>query len=1038
MRLHHLTAVAFGPFADEIDLDLEDLSASGLFLVHGPTGSGKTSLLDAVCFALYAAVPGDRQATTLRSHHAPPTQPTSVTLELTLSGRRLRITRSPAHERPKKRGTGTTTAPARVQLEELTDGTWRTLSSRIDETARVLDDLLGMGLDQFRRVIMLPQGDFAAFLRAADEERREVLERLFDVTDYVAVEQHLTERRQEVRSTLAALRSALAGNTLRLEELLTETEAELPELETPLDELAPHDLVATVRALDSTLEGHAAEVMGVVDRAQQEATAARATLEAATRTEELRQRGERAHRARTALLEQADDHAAQRSRLASARDAAAVLPHVEAVRRALRAVDTAHADHDRAGAALPGAPAGTELVDLRDALEQAEERLVAAQHETDVLARLRRETPRAVALAQEHAASVEEATAAVVSARERHDEVRASLIEVTAAAERLTEISPVLTRAKDLHRARRDAVTAEEARRRSTDARQAAQQSLLDLRERVQVLVQERLDTMAGELADQLRDGEPCSVCGALEHPSPARATGRVSPEQIEAARHEVADAEATLEEVRTRDEALASRQEVAHGRVGDLEAELRSEDTGLGRELVESDDLAARLEQLERERSALAAVTDRGDDLERARDTCDTAITDAEAARARAITARAEAEALVRRLSAEQADSIARVAESISAHAEDCSCTELVARVGGPGEQVGPDTVESVLDLALEHHRRVLEAVARLLSTGDALVRSRDARDEASGLLQEALGAREFADADAVVAAALERGVMLELERRVDEHERRLASVDAVLAEEEVVAARATDPVDLDDLRAAADRTHREADLAGRRQASVQTVLRQFTTVREHVESSCADLGPALEEAELVTRMSELVSGTSKDNNKRMRLSTYVLAARLERIVELANERLLGMADGRYELAHHDAAGRGQRRGGLGLLVRDLWTGQERPTETLSGGESFTAALALALGLADAIREESGGQEFGILFVDEGFGSLDQESLEQVLDMLDRLRDGGRTVGVVSHVSEMRTRIPTQVQVDKTPHGSSVRVVGDATPDVA
>ena len=152
--------------------------------------------------------------------------------------------------------------------------------------------------------------------------------------------------------------------------------------------------------------------------------------------------------------------------------------------------------------------------------------------------------------------------------------------------------------------------------------------------------------------------------------------------------------------------------------------------------------------------------------------------------------------------------------------------------------------------------------------------------------------------------------------------------------------------------------------------------------------------------------------------------------AARLERIVELANSRLSVMADGRYELAHDDSSARGQRRGGLGLLVRDLWTGQDRHPATLSGGESFTTSLALALGLADTIREESGGVELGTLFVDEGFGSLDQDSLEQVLDVLDGLRDGGRCVGVVSHVSEMRSRIPTQVRVDKTQHGSTLEIV--------
>ena len=218
--------------------------------------------------------------------------------------------------------------------------------------------------------------------------------------------------------------------------------------------------------------------------------------------------------------------------------------------------------------------------------------------------------------------------------------------------------------------------------------------------------------------------------------------------------------------------------------------------------------------------------------------------------------------------------------------------------------------------------------------------------------------------------------------------------------------------------------------------EATAEATRRQLARTTDLIRSACADLGPRVEEATLVRRVADLVTGTSSDNDKRMRLSTYVLAARLERIVALANERLASMADGRYELVHDDASARGQRRGGLGLLVRDLWTGRERPTGTLSGGESFTTSLALALGLADAIREESGGQEFGTLFVDEGFGSLDEDSLEQVLDVLDGLRDGGRAVGLVSHVAEMRSRITTQVRVDKSQHGSTITVLDGSGSD--
>ncbi len=170
------------------------------------------------------------------------------------------------------------------------------------------------------------------------------------------------------------------------------------------------------------------------------------------------------------------------------------------------------------------------------------------------------------------------------------------------------------------------------------------------------------------------------------------------------------------------------------------------------------------------------------------------------------------------------------------------------------------------------------------------------------------------------------------------------------------------------------------------------------------------------------------MADGTSPDNRLQMRLSAYVLAYRLAQVVDAANERLARMSDRRYSLAHTGRRGAGENRGGLSLLVRDDWSGESRDPATLSGGETFVVSLALALGLADVVTQESGGTEIETLFVDEGFGSLDADTLDDVMDRLDGLRAGGRTVGVVSHVSELRTRIPHQLHVHKSPRGSSVR----------
>jgi exonuclease SbcC len=186
-------------------------------------------------------------------------------------------------------------------------------------------------------------------------------------------------------------------------------------------------------------------------------------------------------------------------------------------------------------------------------------------------------------------------------------------------------------------------------------------------------------------------------------------------------------------------------------------------------------------------------------------------------------------------------------------------------------------------------------------------------------------------------------------------------------------------------------------------------------------------------EELELTTHLSSFVEGKAPDNRLQMRFSAYVLAYRLTQVVAAANLRLARMSDQRYSLEHTPHRGAGETRGGLSLQVRDDWSGESRDPATLSGGETFVVSLALALGLADVITQESDaaaeGSRLETLFVDEGFGSLDADTLDDVMDTLDSLRDGGRVVGVVSHVAEMRDRIPTQLLVSKSRQGSTVAV---------
>jgi exonuclease SbcC len=337
--------------------------------------------------------------------------------------------------------------------------------------------------------------------------------------------------------------------------------------------------------------------------------------------------------------------------------------------------------------------------------------------------------------------------------------------------------------------------------------------------------------------------------------------------------------------------------------------------------------------------------------------------------------------------------------------------------------------------ETAVSEHRRVRTAAVELSEALSSAAKAAEDVTAVAAAAREALSANGFESEDDASAASLPGADLVGLRQQLRELEQRRAGAEATLADPEVVAALEEPAADV----AAAESAVEAARLALRRAQHAQTgaeaALRTFSQIRESLLARVAEIGPLSVRAAQVAELADTATGIGGQNALRMRLTAFVLAARLEKVAVLANERLRVMGDGRYQLAHSDELAAGGRRSGLGLVVRDQWTGLVRDTASLSGGESFMASLALALGLADAVREEAGGFDLNTLFIDEGFGTLDDESLEQVMSVLDGLRDGGRCVGVVSHVSDLRSRVTAQVRVDKTSTGSSVTVLGLDSP---
>ncbi|MEJ7796612.1 MAG: SMC family ATPase, partial [Nocardioides sp.] len=334
MRLHHLRIEAFGPFAGEVTVDLDTLSDAGLFLLTGATGAGKTSVLDAICFALYGAVPGDRQAAKrLRSDQAAPGAAPSVTLELTVEGRRFRIDRSPGWQRPKKRGTGLTTEQPSVLVRERVDGAWQPLATRLDDAGHLVTGLLGMNLTQFCQVQLLPQGQFQAFLRADSHERHQLLQQLFRTARFEDVETWLRDRRRSLGRESVRHHESVADLVSRVSEAsgqaltddwdlhaLAPVAAGIP---TWVEQLLAVAVEADDAAANATLEAAAAE------------GAARSGLDTGRLLAERQQRVARARAEQATLIDDEPGHHHRERRLDAARRAAAVLPFAELAERAV-------------------------------------------------------------------------------------------------------------------------------------------------------------------------------------------------------------------------------------------------------------------------------------------------------------------------------------------------------------------------------------------------------------------------------------------------------------------------------------------------------------------------------------------------------------------------------------------------------------------------------------------------------------------------------------------------------------------------------
>ncbi|NQX22214.1 AAA family ATPase [Curtobacterium sp. VKM Ac-2852] len=990
MYLHRLELRAIGPYPDLVTIDFAALAASGVFLLEGPTGSGKSTIIDAVVFALYGGLAGsDASSDRLHSQHADPAVEPFVELVFETGAGVFRVRRTPQYDRPKQRGTGTVKQQASVQLFRLaapTDVAGEPLSSRIPEVGVEIARIVGLDRAQFLQTVVLPQGEFARFLRSPGEDRRKLLQSLFGTQVYDRTADELAARRRAVQAEVEGADDRVRDALARFAQAADLAEAD-----------------------ESVVPGTVASLRATADAAEAARTAAVSAATAATDHERsVTARAAALERRAALLLRQAvlDDDAPAIEQARTAVATAERAARVAAVADGLDAA-TVRADDTAAAAARLRDQHALRAVDaqqiarrrdtLTDALSDARH-LVAVEAGADA-----RRT--AIAEATATASRLTDDLAALDTALESRPSERARIVEAARTASTTAadadaaahEVARVQSLRADLaarDRAEQRVGDAERvvagARRRATEALDAER----SLRER-------RIAGLAGELGAALTPGDPCPVCGSTAHPSvaapqddhPTIQAVESAGDATRLADQQLADAAADLAVDRAEHLRLTAV-------VGTVDTVALDAMTVAADERVRAaHEAAALVLEHERERTAHDTATRA---LERERNDLDARRT------VLASTAASDAERL-------EAD-LRSVHEAI----------DRLAALLDSDDDRSPVSLHAVVD-ELDGRLTVLRAVAEADERAATAAR---ARDERGAEVARVLDEQAFPDVAAARAGLLDPDTVARFRSSISAAESERAVVRAGLDDPAVVQAADDDPEQLDVLAAQAERVRATAELdeatrlavtaAHRAEAVEQCATEVHRTVRARQETSAR--------SRAVVRLADVANGVASVNPTGITLGTYVLMRRFEDVVAAANDRLRGMLAGRFTLETSDEreSGSRSRRTGLALAVHDHTTDTVRDPRSLSGGETFTVSLCLALGLADVVQAEAGGVSLGTLFVDEGFGTLDPETLDDVIGQLSRLTAGGRQVGIVSHVEELKQRIPERIAVRRTPTGGS------------
>jgi len=1045
MRPIKLTMTAFGPYAGEEVIDFTRLGGRNIFLITGPTGAGKTTVFDGISYAVFgSASSADRDGENLRSHFAREDLLTSVELEFELRGRRYSIKRIPKQNKPKARGEGFTEqkADAELRIFRGQDPGDFDIVSGISKVNDKVNEILGINHDQFRQIMMIPQGEFRKLITEDSTDRERILQKIFGTEGFRKVQDRLFEMDRELRKQGSILETQIGenvrgvdpGDDLAAKDLL-ETSASKDEIQKAIEKLIEGDAEASGQLTDRIEEAEkniAARNSGIA-LAEENNRKFRVKDEAAARKQELEARLE--------------EYGNKEKSLENGRRALSIAPLEENRDRSAEALKERKIEEQAAAGRLSQAEKTAELRSAqheKEKLKEAERE--ALQKEIGRLEGLREKVSELDVLNR----SAEEHKKEEKKLKARAEGLKENLAKDKAEAQRLTEELKLSREAKDryfqlsteherLDKAARGLKSLLEANEKLSDIRvkwakhrgeaEKAEQHLKRTMEEAAELNDMFFRGQAGFLAKDLQEGEPCPVCGSKSHPAPAESLAGVpDKEALDAAEERRAKAQKDYNEKSeklsgSRGEGIAQK-ETLDKLKEELEGSLRAEALELEKEEL-SAYAAAKLKALQESIKELSLKLHEAEKLKKQ-----------EASLAEAL------EAMVKLTEKTQQEIEELASEHADLKAKLAGEEKLLQSVKGELPE-GADSLESLeklikagrgeadkLKKALEDSERDAKAAevekgkasAELKSAGANLAKAEEELKAAQEKFAAELNEAGFASEEDYRRSKLSRQQIAQLDDDIKGYRANTAAAAEALikAEQDIEGLTPADTEALKEQLKAAIEVKKALD---EEKQKLHARVVQNRSQLESIKKYRKELDKVEEEFKVTGKLARIARG---DNAEKITFERYVLAAFFDDIINAANMRLTRMTGSRYEMQRKTDRSKGNAQSGLEIEVLDNYTGRTRHIKTLSGGESFKASLSLALGLADVVQSYAGGISLDTMFVDEGFGTLDPESLDAAIQSLVELQSTGRLVGIISHVPELKERIDARLEITPGKEGST------------